>query len=156
MTTALQTAFTELEARLATISVAGGFNTELGAGVVAAGTYLDEADAPCVALYEAQPGDDGLMRMAASGEPNACGLDFQVDYVAQAFVKRVEPQTALAAAEAAAQDIMRALLGENFGALDAAKGHRITGRARGLTKKGADVIAVLVYGTFKVNEKVYQ
>lgn len=155
MSTALQTAFAELEARLATISVAGGFNTNLGAAVMEAGTYLTEDDAPCVALYEGRPDDEGLMRMAAI-PGNACGLDFQVDYVVQAFVKRAEPQTALAAAEAAAQDILRALLGGNIGALTAATGHKITGRARGLAKKGADVIAVLVFGSFKVNEKVYQ
>lgn len=154
--TALQTAFTELEARLATIKVDDGFNTELGAGVVAAGTYLTEEDAPCVALYEGRPDDEGLMRMAAVNEPNACGLDFQVDYVVQAFVRRAEPQTALDAAEDAAQDIMRALLGSDHGALAAARGHKITGRARGLTRKGADVIAVLVYGSFRINEKVYQ
>jgi len=155
MSTALQAAFTELEARLATINVAGGFNTNLGAAVMEAGTYLTEEDAPCVALYEGRPDDEGLMRVAALA-PNACGLDCQVDYVVQAFVKRVVPQTALAAAEFAAQDILRALMGGNRGALAAASGHRITGRARGLTKKGADVIAVLVFGSFKVNEKVYQ
>lgn len=155
VSSALQTAFAELEARLATIRVAGGFNTELGAGVVAAGTYLTEDDAPCVALYEGRPDDEGLMRMAAAAG-NACGLDFQVDYVVQAFVRRAAPQTALDAAEDAALDILRALLGGNHGALAAATGHKVTGRARGLTKKGADVIAVLVFGSFKVNEKVYQ
>lgn len=156
MTTALQTAFAELEARLATILVDDGFNTDLGAKVLPAGTYLTEDDAPCVALYEARPDDQGLMRIAASDAPNACGLDFTVDYVAQAFVRRVEPQTALDAAEDAAQDIMRALLGSNRGALAAATLHRITGRARGLTARGADVIPVLITGSFKVNEKVYQ
>lgn len=156
MSTALQLAFAELEARLATISVAGGFNTDLGAAIKPAGAYLAEDDAPCVALYEAQPDDEGLMRIAALDAPNACGLDFRVDYVVQAFVRRAEPQSAMDAAERAVRDILRALLGGNRGALTAATGHRITGRARGLTKKGADVIAVLVFGSFKINEKVYQ
>ena len=156
MSTQLQAAFAELEARLASISVAGGFNTDLGAAVLPAGTWLDESDAPCVALYEAQPDDAGLMKLAAVNEPNACGLDFQVDYVAQAWVRRAEPQSALAAAEAAAEDMMRALMGANRGALTAAKGHRLTGRARGLAAKGANAIPVLVYGSFRINEKVYQ
>lgn len=156
MSTQLAAAFGEMEARLATIRVASGFNTELGVRVLPAGTYLDEDDAPCVALYEGRPDDEGLMRIAATGGPNACGLDFQVDYVVQAFIKRIEPQTALDAAEKAAQDILRALMGSNYGALATASGHKITGRARGLTKKGADVIAVLVFGSFKINEKVYQ
>ncbi|KVW99513.1 hypothetical protein [Thiobacillus denitrificans] len=155
MSTQLAAAFGEMEARLATIRTVNGFNTNLGASVLPAGTYLSEEDAPCVALYEGRPDDEGLMRMAAI-PGNACGLDFQVDYVVQAFVKRTEPQTALDAAEDAAQDILRALIGVSHGALTAANLHKITGRARGLTKKGADVIAVLVFGSFKVNEKVYQ
>lgn len=154
MTTALATAFAELETRLTSISVANGFNTELGASVKPAGAYLDEDDAPCVALYEAQPGDDGVMRMEA-GQPNACGLDFTVNYVAQAFVRRTAEQSALAAAEASAEDLMRALMGGNRGALTSATLHKINGRGRGLTPKGGDVIAVLVYGSFKINEKVY-
>lgn len=154
--TALQSAMTELEARLATILIADGFNTDLGAGVKPAGTYLVEDDAPCVALYEGKPDDDGLMHMAASGTPNACGMDFDVNYVAQAYVRRVDPQTALDAAEDAAEDLLRALMGGNHGALSAASNHKITGRARGLTPKGGDVVAVLVFGSFRINEKVYQ
>lgn len=154
MTTALAQAFDELEVRLATISVAGGFNTNLGASVKPAGMFLEEDDAPCVALYEAQPGDDGVMRIEA-GQPNACGVDFTVNYMAQAFVRRTAVQSALAVAEAAAEDLMRALMGTNRGALTTATLHRITGRGRGLTPKGGDVIAVLVYGSFKINEKVY-
>lgn len=156
MSTQLLAAFAELEARLATISTAGGFQTDLGAAVLPAGTYLDEDDAPCVALYEAAPDEQGLMKLAALDEANACGLDFQVNYVAQAFVRRGEPQSALAAAEAVAADMMRALMGSNHGALDEARGHRITGRARGLTVKGANVIPVQVFGTFRINEKVYE
>jgi len=155
MNTALQTALTELEARLATISVAGGFNTNLGTSILPAGTYLTEDDAPCLALYEARPDDEGVMRVAA-GMQNACGLDFEAHYMVQAYVKRGEAQTPLAAAESAAQDILRALTGANRGALAGAKSHRIEGRGRGLTPKGGNVIPVLVYGTFTVNEGIYQ
>lgn len=155
MSTALQAALTELEARLATISVVGGFNTNLGASVFPAGTWLTEDDAPCLALYEARPDDEGVMRVAA-GMQTACGLDFEAHYMVQAYVMRDEAQTPLAVAEAAAQDILRALTGANRGALAAAKGHRIEGRGRGLTPKGGNVIPVLVYGTFTVSEDIYQ
>lgn len=154
MTTALTQAFTELEARLATMRTANGFNTDLGANVKAGGVFLDEDDAPCVTLYEAQPDDQGVMHIEAL-QPNACGIDFNVNYVAQAFVRRVGTQSMLGAAEDAAEDMLRALMGTNRGALTNAAMHKITGRARGLTPKGADVIPVLVYGSFKINEKVY-
>lgn len=154
MTTALTQTFTELEARLATMLTANGFNTDLGASVKPAGVFLEEDDAPCVTLYEAQPDDQGVMRIEA-GQPNACGIDFTVNYIAQAFVRRTGTQSMLGTAEDAAEDMLRALMGVNHGALLNASLHKITGRARGLTPKGADVIAVLVYGSFKINEKVY-
>lgn len=152
--TALTLAFTELEARLATMLITNGFNTDLGANVKPGGMFLDEDDAPCVTLYEAQPDDRGMMHIEAL-QPNACGLDFTVNYVAQAFVQRAGTQSALGAAEDAAEDMLRALMGANRGALVNASLHKITGRARGLTPKGSDVIAVLVFGSFKINEKVY-
>lgn len=155
MTTALQTALGELETRLATISALNGFNTDLGASILPAGTYLTEDDAPCMALYEAKPDDEGVMRVAA-GMQTACGLDFEAHYMVQAFVKRDEAQTPLAVAADAAQDILRALTGANRGALASARGHRIEGHGRGLTAKGGNVIPVLVYGTFTVNEGIYQ
>lgn len=156
MTTKLTQAFTELEARLATMLTANGFNTSLGASVKPAGVFLDEGDAPCVALYEAAPGEDGLMRIEA-GQANGCGVDFTVNYVAQAFVRRVGTQSPLIAGELAAEDMMRALMGVTRGALaiSGASLHKIIGRARGLTPKGSDVIPVLVYGSFKINEKVF-
>lgn len=154
MTTALTLAFTELETRLATMRTASGFKTDLGANVKASGIFLDEEDAPCVTLYEAQPDDQGVMHIEAA-QPNACGLDFTVNYVTQAFVRRSGTQSVLGAAEDAAEDMMRALMGTNRGALANAALHKITGRARALTPKGGDVIAVLVFGSFKINEKVY-
>lgn len=154
MTTALTLAFTELETRLATMRTVNGFNTDLGANLKAGGMFLDEDDAPCVTLYEALPDDHGVMHIEAA-QPNACGIDFTVNYVAQAFVPRVGTQSVLGTAEAAAEDMLRALMGTNRGALTNAGMHKITGRARGLTPKGSDVIAVLVFGSFKINEKVY-
>lgn len=156
MSTQLAAAFGEMETRLKAIRLSNGFNTELGASVLPAGTWLSEEDAPCMALYEAKPDDEGVMRMAATQASNSCGLEFGVDYMVQAFVKRAEPQTALDASEAAAQDIMRALMGANHGALATAKTHHLTGRGRGLTPKGGNVIPVLVYGTFKITEKVFE
>ena len=155
MSTALETALTELETRLATISVVNGFNTELGASVFPAGTYLTEDDAPCLALYEARPDNDGVMQVAA-GMQTACGQEFVARYMVQAFIKRDEAQTPLAVAQAAARDILRALMGANHGALAGAKLHRIEGQGRGLTPKGGNVIPVLVYGTFTVSEGIYQ
>ncbi|MCD6706842.1 MAG: hypothetical protein LT080_10385 [Thiobacillus sp.] len=155
MSTALQTAMAELEARLALIGTASGFNTNLGASMREAGAYLDESDAPCMALYEAKPGDDGVM-MVPAGTQTACGQEFAVRYMVQAYVKRSESQTPLVVAEAAAQDIMRALMGANRGALAGAKGHRIEGHGRGLTPKGGNVIPVLVYGALTVSEGIYQ
>jgi len=156
MSTALETAFAEMETRLGAIRKVNGFNTDIGLGLHPAGTYLTEEDAPCLALYESRPDDSGVMRIDASSKPNACGMDFEVAYMVQGFVTRVGTESPLHVAEEAAEDILRALMGANRGALTSASMHSITGRGRGLTVKGGNVVPVLVFGRFVVNEKVYQ
>lgn len=151
---ALSAALTELEDRLRLILPANGYQTSLGAKVLPAGTYLEESDAPCVALFEAPPNDEGVMQMDV-GTVNACGVEFTVNYLVQAFVTRDETITPLAAADKAAADIMRALFGPSRGAMTTASGHKLVRRGRGLTPKGGNVIPVLIGGRFTVTEQVF-
>lgn len=150
----LYQALAELTGRIATISKAAGYNTDLGAHVEEPGTWLTEEDAPCVSLYEAAPDREGVMRVDAV-EESSCEQKFTVPYVVQAFVSRESGVTLLQTAEQAALDLMRALMGSNRGALATAGNHHLTGHGRGVTVKGGNIAPVLIYGSFTVKEGIF-
>lgn len=151
---ALLAAMNEIETRLRGISVANGYRTDLGARLRPAGTWLEDDDAPCMAVYEARANEDGLMRIDAVGS-TACGLEFEVPYMVEAFLPRSDRQPPLETAEHAALDIMRALMGSAHGAMQGVRLHRIVGRGRARIQRGSKIIPVQIHGAFKITESLY-
>ncbi len=153
---ALLAAMNAIETRLRGISVANGYLTDLGRHLKPSGVWLEEDDAPCMVVYEARANEDGLMRIDADGT-TACGQEFDVPYFVEALLPLNDRQPPLEIAEHAAQDIMRALMGPDHGALPGvARTHRLTARGRGVSAKGSRVVPVQVHGHLKITEDIYR
>lgn len=153
--TALAALMAELEARLALILVANGYQTDIGAAVKPTGSYMTEEDAPCIEIYEARPGDDGTVMIQAT-KVDSGEVTFSAPYMVQAFVKRAGAQTQFDAAQPALEDILRALFSPQHGQLANGQFNRLVSFGRGLAVKGANVVPVLVHGEILVTQDIYQ
>lgn len=137
-----------IEARLKTVLIANGYNTNAGQRVSMGSIWLDEDEFPALTLHEGAPVQGGYSLVRSNGRAGSTGMKMRAEYTVEGFAdcSSVAPYVA---GHALIADIKRALfanggltLGTNAGD-HVMEGHGIMPRAQGSNR-----IAVAVVGSY--------